>query len=637
SNVGLLLRLPRIAVGSGAEVLPYAASSAIVSLSNRGNLVMYSIMERNRDRMKYLEKLYCGQDSDCVNLLRMSKHVFFKLCSKFRSMDALRDTWHCTVEEQVAMFLQTVGHKKKNRDIKFHFTWSVLYAIGQLGLEMLRHRSMDVPAKIRNNQRFYPFFEDCIGAIDGTHIPCKVPATMADRFRGRKPFTTQNVLVAVDFDLMFTYISAGWEGSAHDSTVLRHSLDHPNGLRVPEGKYYRADAGYAAMPGFLPPYRQVRYHLREWIGNRPQTLQELFNLCHSSLRTTVERAFGTLKNRFKVLMSRPYYPFPTQVRVVIACCILHNWILQNGGPDRFVYSEELWKQLYPRSNHFRQDSRTEQRQMTQLRDTIAARMFENRHLEMAGNNVLWQPQEVEDLLLYFKEKIQVSGKALVLREIHHDECARRINEKYGTNFTGNFDDVQKKIIYDEIEVVKMKANGDKRAKYYNVPIPFYDDMDGKHATGEFSVLQTPFDHPSKLDEADPIGNRRATEEQVNGDIDPSQHYDFDILLGSESPAIPASPKRKSEEKEKKGKRSKRDYSAVQEVTGAMNNMSDTLRFTHVTDPNEGIYKAIDDMQEYPLLVLLDLQTFLAENANIASMLKGCPEEAIKQWVAQWVL
>jgi hypothetical protein len=54
----------------------------------------------------------------------MSKHVFFKLCSKFHSMDALRHTWHCSVEEQVAMFLQIVGHKKKNRDIKFHFTRS---------------------------------------------------------------------------------------------------------------------------------------------------------------------------------------------------------------------------------------------------------------------------------------------------------------------------------------------------------------------------------------------------------------------------------------------------------------------------------------------------------------------------------
>ena len=102
---------------------------------------------------------------------------------------------------------------------------------------------------------------------------------------------------------------------------------------------------------------------------------------------------------------------------------------------------------------------------------------------MVGNNVMWQSQEVEDLLLYYKEKIQVAGKSLVLREVHHEECARRINEKYGTNFTrkqvyykyhklkgewkiifeaksasgASFDDVQKKIIYNDIEVVKMKA------------------------------------------------------------------------------------------------------------------------------------------------------------------------------------
>lgn len=43
------------------------------------------------------------------------------------------------------------------------------------------------------------------------------------------------MLVAVDFDLMFTYVSAGWEDSAHDSTVLIHSLDHQNGLHALEG------------------------------------------------------------------------------------------------------------------------------------------------------------------------------------------------------------------------------------------------------------------------------------------------------------------------------------------------------------------------------------------------------------------
>ena len=68
------------------------------------------------------------------------------------------------------------------------------------------------------------------------------------------------------------------------------------------GKYYLVDCGYGAKPGFLPPFRGVRYHLKEWGNdNRPENEKELFNLRHSQLRVTVERAFGSLKNRFKFL------------------------------------------------------------------------------------------------------------------------------------------------------------------------------------------------------------------------------------------------------------------------------------------------------------------------------------------------
>ena len=58
---------------------------------------------------------------------------------------------------------------------------------------------------------------------------------MEPSFRGRKSHATQNVLAAVDFDLRFTYILAGWEGTAHDALVLRDALERENGLRVPQG------------------------------------------------------------------------------------------------------------------------------------------------------------------------------------------------------------------------------------------------------------------------------------------------------------------------------------------------------------------------------------------------------------------
>ena len=58
---------------------------------------------------------------------------------------------------------------------------------------------------------------------------------MEAAFRGRKSFPSQNVMTAVDFDLKFTYVLAGWEGTAHDALVLRDALERENGLRVPQG------------------------------------------------------------------------------------------------------------------------------------------------------------------------------------------------------------------------------------------------------------------------------------------------------------------------------------------------------------------------------------------------------------------
>ena len=74
-----------------------------------------------------------------------------------------------------------------------------------------------------------------MGAIDGTHIHANVPDAEAGPFYGKKPYPTQNVLAGVDFDLSFTYVLAGWEGSAHDITVLHDALERPHSLRPPEG------------------------------------------------------------------------------------------------------------------------------------------------------------------------------------------------------------------------------------------------------------------------------------------------------------------------------------------------------------------------------------------------------------------
>ncbi|XP_062227767.1 protein ANTAGONIST OF LIKE HETEROCHROMATIN PROTEIN 1-like [Phragmites australis] len=275
------------------------------------------LAERDKIRMENLRFIFHNDDRHCVEQLRMRRAPFFHLCTLLRTRRLLKDTIHSSIEEQVAMFLQVVGHNCIFRLIKLNF---------RRGLETI--------------SRY--FREDCIGAIDGTHVLARVPASMEAAFRGRKGVTTQNVMAAVDFDLKFTYVLAGWEGSAHDAIILADALERDDGLRVPPGKFYLVDAGYAVRPGFLPPYRGCRYHLKEYGGrNNPRDHRELFNLRHSSLRVTVERAFGALKNRFKILYNKPFHPYKTQVKLVLACCILHNWILTHGS-DECVPAEQDW-------------------------------------------------------------------------------------------------------------------------------------------------------------------------------------------------------------------------------------------------------------------------------------------------------
>ncbi|RLM93854.1 hypothetical protein C2845_PM08G12760 [Panicum miliaceum] len=101
--------------------------------------------------------------------------------------------------------------------------------------------------------------KECVGAIDGTHVLARILEKSRASFLGRRHTTTQNVLATVDFDLRFTYVLAGWEGSAYDSLILGNTLQRPDGLKVPQGKLYLVYARYAVRPGFLSRYRGTRH------------------------------------------------------------------------------------------------------------------------------------------------------------------------------------------------------------------------------------------------------------------------------------------------------------------------------------------------------------------------------------------
>ena len=152
------------------------------------------------------------------------------------------------------------------------------------------------------------------------------------------------MLAVCDFNLEFTYVLAGWEGSAHDCRVLEDAMVN-GGLHIPPEKYLLADAGINYNTDFaLTPYRGVCYHLKEQAAAnlRPANKEEHFNLRHSSLRNAIERIFGIHKRRFQCFDSAPKFPLSVQIQLVFVLTAIHNWICQHSvEADMYERQERL--------------------------------------------------------------------------------------------------------------------------------------------------------------------------------------------------------------------------------------------------------------------------------------------------------
>ncbi|XP_008777637.2 uncharacterized protein LOC103697538 [Phoenix dactylifera] len=207
------------------------------------------------------------------------------------------------VEEMIAIFLHIISHDVNNRIIKRQVTRSsetisrqfhaVLNSLLRLHSMLLRK-----PEAVMENctDERWKWFKNCLGALDGTYIKVNVEEADKPRYRSCKGEIATNVL-----------------GVCY---------------------YYLCDAGYANAEGFLAPYRGQRYHMNEWRQSQQSTnAHEFFNMKHSRARNVIERCFGLLKGRWAILRSKSFYSVKTQYRIISACCLLHNFIIEEMPID----------------------------------------------------------------------------------------------------------------------------------------------------------------------------------------------------------------------------------------------------------------------------------------------------------------
>ncbi|TYK02222.1 putative nuclease HARBI1 [Cucumis melo var. makuwa] len=188
----------------------------------------------------------------------MDQRCFTILCTMLRTRGGLETTQYVDVEEMVAIFFHIVAHDVKNRVARRHFARS--------GETMSRHFNAVFNAVLRLHEIFlkqpdpvthscshekWQWFQNCLDALDGTHIKVNVSMIDRPRYRSRKGDITKNVHGVSSQNGEFIFVMPRWGGSTSYSRVLRDVVS----LKVQKGYYYLCDAGYPNAEGFLPLYR----------------------------------------------------------------------------------------------------------------------------------------------------------------------------------------------------------------------------------------------------------------------------------------------------------------------------------------------------------------------------------------------
>ena len=176
-----------------------------------------------------------------------------------------------------------------------------------------------------------------IGAVDGSHIPIVAPRLHAADYYNRKGFHSILLQGVVSSKCLFWDFDIGWAGSMHDANL-----------------WSRTDIGRFCEDGRLSPYALVgdaAYPCRPWMlspfkGHKDGLTREQYhwNFVQSSTRMCVERAFGMLKGRWRILLKKIDVHLKNVPELVSTCLLLHNICIIFG--DTFWKTEWLQEATY---------------------------------------------------------------------------------------------------------------------------------------------------------------------------------------------------------------------------------------------------------------------------------------------------
>ena len=285
----------------------------------------------------------CFTPQDWLQNFRMSKDTFAYLCDQLCSSISKTDTITrkaISTEQRVAITLcflstgsdyRTIGHLfGVSKSTACVVTKEVCAAI----VECLLPKYIKIPtgAALRENVEAFKTelgFPQCVGAVDGTHIPIISPQECPADYYNRKGWHSIILQGTVDHAGRFIDIYVGWPGRVHDARVFSNSsLYHRGQSNTLFPTDLKESISGRDIPLVLlgdPAYPLLQWLMKAFPDNgRLSCEQKVFNYCLSKARVVVEHSYGRLKGRWRCLLKRLDIDVKDASELVAACCVLHN-------------------------------------------------------------------------------------------------------------------------------------------------------------------------------------------------------------------------------------------------------------------------------------------------------------------------
>ncbi|KAK9075805.1 hypothetical protein SSX86_004134 [Deinandra increscens subsp. villosa] len=250
-----------------------------------------------------------------------------------------------SLNDQVALALRRLSSGDSLKGIANFFgtnhstvsrvTWQFVVAIEERGLHHLQWPSTESEiTQIKSKFENIRGLPNCCGVIHTTHIMMLLSESdhMVDVWLDRKDNHSMILQVIVDPDMRFRDVVTGYPGKMDDASVLQnsHFFDlsekgkrlNGNKLKLSEGteiqEYIVGDSGFPLLPWLITPYQGRKL---------PETKTE-FNKRHFATRLVAQRALARLKDVWRMIHGVLWRPDKNRLpRVILACCILHNIVI----------------------------------------------------------------------------------------------------------------------------------------------------------------------------------------------------------------------------------------------------------------------------------------------------------------------